>query len=106
MIQYIKQSPRSLHNCQWYSNVPWALYVQANVDTGSVPRRTHHASTEKADDLAEVSSLWPLEDVACVAWFNVSNQSLYSIADLQTVLRIDEIVQLNDGTIYRDPARG
>lgn len=101
MIAAIKEAPPALDGCHWYSNMHWALYVQANLDTGPAPRRTFHASTEQAADLAEVSRSWPEEAAACLAWFNEPNESLYSIAELRTVLQLEEIMQLRDGTIYR-----
>ncbi|WP_298821156.1 glycosyltransferase family 39 protein [uncultured Chloroflexus sp.] len=92
-VRYLQQNPEVVSDCIVYTNDPYALYILTEI--------TGRMSPGKQSDISILKGSWPGEDSVCLIWFDrIQRWYLSTIGELQTVADLNEIVRLEDGSIY------
>jgi hypothetical protein len=90
-----------VEGCAIYSNVPYVLYILANLDVKWSPAKYRYNSYEIANELSALQDHWPPEAKACLIWFSqVYRRHLFPLDELNTITNFEPVVQLDDGAIY------
>lgn len=98
-VQFIRENDFS--DCTIYSNGADVLYLLADIIAKPIPARSSGATI-----LVNISSLkgtFPEENEACLVWFDQITPwrpYIFTPEQLATVTTLDEIMGLDDGTIY------
>ena len=100
-IQYLVQHQTIESECTVYTNGPDATYILAYLSAELSPDETRNNSPEIGNDISRLMGSWPKESKACLVWFDrIDRTYLFTIDELQTVVNIDQITRLEDGSIY------
>ena len=81
-----------------YSNRSDVLYILADIEAYSAPRKTFYASEKLADSLDDIR--WPDASPACLVWFENTRDYLFTPEELSSIANVSLLVTADDGEIY------
>jgi hypothetical protein len=100
-IKYLINHKEIVNGCTFYSNVPEALYILANIKAKWSPERSLYNSHQLLSTSSDLKTIWKGNDKICIVWFDENNrQFLYSLEELQKYIKMEKIARLNDGAVY------
>ncbi len=89
-----------------YSNVPFALYLHADIPARWPPEAQRHQSGESRRQIASLAGLWPGTPRAYLVWFDAKAKGhLFGVDSLQEIADFKTVARLKDGTVYEVTAR-
>ncbi|MBI9046169.1 MAG: glycosyltransferase family 39 protein [Anaerolineaceae bacterium] len=96
-IQYIRD--HNLSNCTIYSNGADVTYLLLNINVKPIPSKSSGANV--IADLSSLNNSFPQENKACLVWFNhITRKYLFTPDELISITNLEQVIQLDDGTIY------
>jgi len=106
-VQYLQHHPLPASQAI-YSNGPDVLYILVHLQSKLSPLKTIDtsgeipASSPVAQDLSQVSDLWPGPSASYLIWFDkiTDRHYLYALNDLQRVASFQQVDRFDDGAIY------
>ena len=101
IIKYLIDHEELRNKYIFYSNVPEAAYILANIEARWSPAKTLYNSTRLINVDSNFQEIWKGKDKVCLVWFDkIDRQFLYSIDELQKSTHMIKMAQFNDGTVY------
>ena len=84
-----------------YCNDPHPLYLYTRINTALTPSKSAYNSSKPATDPQTLKGKWPGPDTYYLIWFNTGQGDfLFSLAELQSIAQINEVIRFSDGAIY------
>jgi hypothetical protein len=100
LIQYIRSNPE-LQKRGFYSNSPDVSYLLLDLKTKWVPSRPQADSTDSDGHSPPLHNGWPPEDGFLVWYDNIERDYLLTVEEMRLISRIERVVSLSDGSVYR-----
>ncbi len=95
-IRYFKHQ---MPECVTYSNGPDVISFLTGEIVDYVP--SHRRGAEVISTLESMRGEWPVEDKACVVWFdNISREDLFKPEELDQIAELVEEKKMDDGKIF------
>lgn len=100
-IEYLRSHQNFLSAYTIYSNGTDAIYLLADLNSTRLPNKSFWGG-EGISEIDLLNGSWLEENSACLVWFNniTWRDYLYSPNEILEIIRLEKIVELDDGTIY------
>jgi hypothetical protein len=99
--RYLAAHQAELGAAAIYSNAPDAVYILTELRTIWSPAGVEYNASGPRRDVRKLRGSWPREKEATLAWFSGRKlDALFTVDELRTIASVEEVANLNDGSIF------